>query len=262
MKRTLVFVYLAVLACLATSSAQVQTQTKEQVGTPTTKVEVQRAEVVYVEGNDLVVKTPDGQLKHIVVPEGVTATVDGKELGVQDLKPGMKLQRTVTTTTTPRTVTTVKTVEGTVFHVSPPNSVILRMADGTNQKFRIPKDQKFTVDGRETDAFGLREGMKVSATAITEVPETVVAQQIKRTGEMPPAPETPPIQSAMLIVVPVGANDSSPAAQSEPAPAAAEPAPATQAQAQLPQTASFLPLLGMLGVLFSGSAVGMKLRRK
>ncbi len=39
-----------------------------------------------------------------------------------------------------------------------------------NQQFKIPKDQKFNVDGQETDAFGLKKGMKVSATKIVEVP--------------------------------------------------------------------------------------------
>jgi hypothetical protein len=251
------FLFLSLLACFATSAAtQVQTQTKEQVGAPTTKTEVQRAEVVYVEANDLVVRMDNGQIKHIVVPEGVTATVAGKELSVHDLKPGMKLERTITTTTTPKTVTTVKTVEGTVFHVSPPNSVILTMNSGENQRFKIPKGQKFTVNGQETDAFGLKKGMKVSATAITEVPETVMTQEVKRTGQMPPPPETPPATAVLLIVVPEAVPEQRAAAESAPAPTP------SQAQAKLPQTATFLPLLGLLGVLCSGSAFFVKRLRR
>ena len=48
----------------------------------------------------------------------------------------MKLQRTITTTTTPQLVTTVQTVTGTVWHVTPPNSVILRLENNTNQAFK------------------------------------------------------------------------------------------------------------------------------
>jgi hypothetical protein len=43
-------------------------------------------------------------------------------------------------------------VTGKVWRVSPPNSVILTLEDGTNQSFNIPKGQKFNVDGQETDA--------------------------------------------------------------------------------------------------------------
>jgi hypothetical protein len=76
----------------------------------------------------------------------------------------MKLQRTIATTTTSQTVTTVQTVTGKVWNVNPTNSVILTLEDGTNQQFKIPKGQKFNVDGQETDARGLRKGMKISAT--------------------------------------------------------------------------------------------------
>ena len=128
-------------------------------------------------------------------------TVGGKELTVHDLKPGMKLQRTTITSTTPRMITTVKTVTGKVWRVAPPNSLILTLEDGTNQSFNIPKGQKFSVDGQETDAFGLKEGMKISATSVTETPETVVSEEVVRTGTMPiPTPQLP-TQGAILFVI-------------------------------------------------------------
>ena len=111
----------------------------------------------------------------------------GKELSVHDLKPGMKLERTTIVTTTPKTIRTVRTVTGTVWQVSPPNSVILTLADKTNQRFTIPKDQKFTVDGKETDAFGLRVGMRISASAVSDLQDTSVDQQVTRTGVAPAA---------------------------------------------------------------------------
>src|SRR5215831_2053938 len=162
---------LVCIAFAASMSAQVKTETSTMHGPSTQEVKVERSEVVMVTGNDLIVKMDDGTIRHIAnVPESARVDVDGQQLGIHDLKPGMKLQRTITTTTTPQVITTVKTVTGKVWHVSPPNSVILTLDDGTNQQFKIPKGQKFTVDGQEMDAFGLKKGMKISATKIVEEP--------------------------------------------------------------------------------------------
>ena len=190
-----------------TASAQVKTETKVEESAASQTVKVETAEVVYISGNDLIVKTDDGELRHFPdVSDDKTVTVAGKELTVHDLKPGMKLQRTTITSTTPRMITTVKTVTGKVWSVSPPNSVILSLEDGTNQSFNIPKGQKFNVDGQETDAWGLKEGMNISATAVTETPETVVSQEVKRTGTMPPPTLPPPRQGATLLIILVPAK--------------------------------------------------------
>lgn len=246
---TLAMIFVFVMCCSA-AVAQETSQTTMTQGQPEQQVTVQNGEVVYVSGNDLVVRNLDtGELRNFVVPDSARVTVDGQQLSVHDLKPGMKLQRTITTTTTPRTVTTVTTIQGKVWHVSPPNSVILTLADGTNKQYRIPKDQKFTINGKETDAFHLKKGMNVSATVVTEVPETHVAEQRTVTGQMPAPPPTPPMVGALLIEEPA-----------EPAPpqvASAEPGPS-----KLPQTGSELPLLGLIGLLLSGTSLGMWLRRR
>jgi len=146
-------------------NAQVQTETNTTTGKAAKEVQVERGEVVTVAGNDLVVKMEDGTIRHFPnVPESARVTVDGRQLGIHDLKPGMKLQRTITTTTTPQTVTTVQSVTGKVWYVNPPNSVILTLENGQNQQFKIPKGQKFDVDGQMVDAFGLKKGMNVKAT--------------------------------------------------------------------------------------------------
>src|SRR4030088_1481454 len=167
------------VSCLAFAlnmSAQVQTETSTTAEKGTVATQVESGEVVTVSGNDLVVKMADGTIRHFAnVPESARATVDGQQLGIHDLKPGMKLQRTITTTTTPKTITTVQSVTGTVWFVSPPNSVILTLEDGKNQQCKIPKNQKFNVDGEMVDAWGLKKGMKIAATKVVEVPETVVA---------------------------------------------------------------------------------------
>jgi RNase P/RNase MRP subunit p29 len=178
--------------------AQVQSQTTTTKEPFTRIVQVEKGEVVYVSGHDLILKMGDGTIRHVTVPEGATATVDGKQIGIHDVKVGMKLQKTISTTTTPTTITKVDTVTGKVFHVTPPLSVILTLDDGTNQEFKIPEGQKFDVDGQMVDAWGLREGMKVSATKVTETPETVVTQKAKVTGTMPPPP---PANIPILFVV-------------------------------------------------------------
>jgi len=151
--------------------AQVQSQTTTTKEPFTRIVQVEKGEVVYVSGHDLILKMGDGTIRHVTVPEGATATVDGKQIGIHDVKVGMKLQKTISTTTTPTTITKVDTVTGKVFHVTPPLSVILTLDDGTNQEFKIPEGQKFDVDGQMVDAWGLREGMKISATKVTETSE-------------------------------------------------------------------------------------------
>jgi len=235
------------LVCLAFAlnvSAQVKTETTTTAHHPAIETSVERGEVVYVNGNDLVVKMEDGTLRHITnVPESARVTVDGQEIGIHDVKVGMKLEKTVTTTTTPKTITTVKTVTGKVWHITPPTSVILTLEDGTNQQFKIPKDQKFNVGGQMVDAWGLKKGMKVSATKIVEEPVTEVSQQKQLAGEMPPPPPPPPAEQPILVA--------------EVTPPAAPTAPA-----ELPKTGSVLPLLALLGFLSVASSFGLKAIRR
>jgi hypothetical protein len=250
----LTLVLSGVLCCLAlalNTNAQVQTTTSMATGQASKVVQVERGEVVLVNGNDLVVKMEDGSIRHIPnVAESARITVDGQQLGIHDLKPGMKLQRTITTTTTPQTVTTVQTVTGTIWHVTPPLSVILTLENGDHQSFKIPKGQKFNVNGQMVDAFGLKKGMKISATKIVEVPETVVAEHRKVTGTMPPPPPAPPADTPILVAV------------AEPTHAPAAQAPAEPTPAKLPKTASELPLVGALGLLFLLVSVGLLVVRR
>ncbi len=160
----------------------------------------------------------------------------------------MHLHHTITTVTTPQVVTTVQNVTGKVWHVSPPNSVILQLEDGTNQSFKSPKGQKFNINGQMVDAFHLKKGMIVTATKIVEEPETVISQQKKITGTMPAPPPAPPADVPILV------------ATTE-APTTAAEAPAEAMPAKLPKTGSELPLVGLLGLLCICVALGVKLLR-
>jgi hypothetical protein len=124
--------------------------------------------------------------------------------------------------------------------------VILTLEDGKNQEFKIPNGQKFNVDGQMVDAWGLKKGMTVNATKVVQAPAVVVAQKAKLTGEMPPPPPPPPADVPILIVEEV-----------------AVPVQVAQATAPvLPKTASDLPLIGFLGLLFLASSLGLRTARK
>src|SRR5215831_6645548 len=221
------------------SAAQVQTSKTESHGAGTKEVKVERGTITYINGNSVVVKMDDGTYRHFDnVPDSVTFMVDGQPVNIRNAKVGMKLEKQTVTTTVPKVVTTVETVTGTVWHVSPPSTVILTLENGENQQFKIPKNQKFVIDGQETDTWGLKKGMRVSAQRLTEVPETVVTQAIERTGSAPPPPPAPRQDVPILVAV----------AKVTPSPvetaAAPEPAPT-----KLPKTASEMPLVGLVGVL-------------
>jgi hypothetical protein len=148
-------------------------------------------------------------------------------------------------------VTTIQTVKGKVWSVTPPYYVTLTMDNNENKAFKVPEGTKFTVDGQQTDVFALRKGMVVTATKAVEAPETVVTKSKQLTGTIPP--------DAPVVYAKAG-----PA----PAPAAA-PADTTTtgttttASAALPKTASIFPLVGLLGFLSVAASLGMSwLRRR
>jgi hypothetical protein len=266
------------------AGAQVRTTTSVQSAQSKEVVRVDRGEVMAVEGNDLIVKMENGSIRHFEsIPESAKITVDGKQLGIHDLKPGMKLQRTITTTTTPQVVTTIETVKGKVWYIAAPNTVILTLENGTNQSFKIPKDQKFNVDGQMVDAFGLKKGMLVTATKIVEVPVSVVSQERSVTGTMPTPPvvsETPVAAASQeksvtaseekSVSAPTPAPVQTPAADAplliaEGAPTAA-PSEATETPAPPaktgPMTRGYLPLIGLGLLLIIVLVVAMSVRSK
>jgi hypothetical protein len=232
--------------CLAfplNMNAQVQTETTTTVGHPTHEIQVDRAEVVAVSGDDLVLKMEDGSTRDVSVPANATATVDGKKIGIRDVKPGMKLQRTIVTTTTPKVVTTVQSVTGKVWYVRAPGVVILTLEDGTNQQFKIPKDQMFSVDGKMVDAWGLKKGMMVNATKVVVEPVNSISVKKQLTGTFP---SDNPVLVAEATSPGMGAGTGTDSST-----------PATSS-GSLPKTASFLPLIGLLGALSLAASFGLK----
>ncbi len=234
--------------------AQDTSSTSIQHGTPSVETKVRNAKVVYVEGNDLVLKLEDGTTEHLVVPDSDVFNIDGKDVTIRDLRPGSVLTQTITTTTTPRYVNTIRVIKGKVWHASPPTSVIVRMDDGNNQLFKIPRDAKFTVNGQTKTAFELRKGMVFEATIVTDDTHMLVEENKTMVGQAP-KPPSPRLVGVLLI--------QGPAPSAEPQPSAAPPPAADQASAALPSTGSPLPLIGLSGLILLAIYMGLRaVRRK
>ena len=239
----------AIVLALATlgASAQDSTVTTITHGEPSFETQVKNAEIVYVEGNDLVLKLENGRVEHLVVPDSDKFTIDGKEVSVHELVPGSKLTQAITTTTTPRYVNTVRTIEGKVWHVNTPNSVILSLPDNKNQRFDIPSNATFTIDGHEKTAFDLRKGMKIKATIVTDEEHTIVENNKFAYGEAPQI--TTPRQVGVLLFL----------APQQPQVTLAS---AEQPAETLPETGSPLPLLGLMGGLAIATSLGLRAVRQ
>ena len=110
-----IFSAAALTLLAAGASAQDSTSTSIRHGEPSIETQVRNATVAYVEGNNLVLKLENGKVEHLVVPFDEKFHIDGKETTVTGLKPGTKLTQTITTTTTPRYVNSVRTLKGQVW---------------------------------------------------------------------------------------------------------------------------------------------------
>ena len=82
------------LVCLAVNAPAQQTSTA---------TETKKFEVIAVDGNQLVVNLPEGT-REITVPDDFRFNIDGKQMSVNELKPGMTGSATWTTITKTETV--------------------------------------------------------------------------------------------------------------------------------------------------------------
>ncbi len=207
--------------------------------------ETKTFEVIAVQGNDLVVKLPEGT-KELTVPEDFRFTVDGQQLSVHDLKPGMKGTATVTTKTTLHPVTVTEVKNGTVQQVSGP-TIIVKTAEGFKMFTEGDVDKrgvKIMRNGEPAQLSDFRAGDKLSATIITEMPPRVVTEK--------------EVSATTARAASAPAKAHTPAAAAAPT-AAAEPADSGK---HLPKTASPLPLVGLVGLTSLLAGMGLTLRRR
>jgi len=222
----------------------------------TSTTETKKFEVISVTGNQLVVKLPEGT-REMTVPADFKFDVDGKQLSVAELKPGMKGTAHITTKTTVTPVTVTEVKSGTVMQASG-SSLIVKGDDGTIKMFSPgdveKRNVKLTRDGQPLDFSSLHSGDKLTATIVTAHPPRVVTEKqvqampAKASGAAPAPAGAPAAKSAATS----GAAPAPPAAGGGAAPAAKK----------LPKTASQQPLVGLIGLLSLMTAVALTTRRR
>ena len=151
--------------------------------------------VVYVGGDDLVVKSADGKLLNYTVPSGTKFMAGGKSASLSELKPGTKLTAPVATPADPEIVSEVAVVKGKVYAVTPPDGVTLLLTEGVKELV-VPKGTSFMVDGKSLKAGDLKPDMMVQATIVTTA-------DAKATS----ASATPAMSGTLLVAKTAAAED-------------------------------------------------------
>jgi hypothetical protein len=222
--------------------------TRAQTSTTT---ETKTFRVIAVEGNQLVVRLPEGT-RELTVPEDFRFTVNGQPMSVHELKPGMSGTATITTktTTTPVSVTEVK--NGTVEQVSG-NSILVRTAQG----FRMftegdlaKRNVNIYKDGQPVKLTDLSRGDHLSATIVTEKPPKVMTQrQVDATLAASGVPGAAGTAGSAPGSAAPGSSAAGSPRSSRSAASSSSAAPSSGAGRALPKTASRLPVLALTGVL-------------
>ena len=152
---------LAAFGAVATAQ-QPSTTRITSTGQPatTTSTRMVNATVVSVDGNNVVAEDASGHATQYTIPDGFKFQFEGRDIGVAELKPGMHVSATITTTTTttPVWVTEIKT--GKVLLVSG-HSIIVRGPEG-NRVFS-------NKDAEQRNVTVMRNGQKVSLARAIEI---------------------------------------------------------------------------------------------
>jgi hypothetical protein len=256
MKRAMIRVILAGAVVCSTAVVSMAQQT-------TTSAETKTFEVLAVDGNQLVVRLPEGT-RELTVADDFRFNIDGQQLSVRQLKPGMKGTATITTRTTVTPVTVTEVKNGTVV-VRSGSTIIVRTDEGVRSFSQGEIDKrgiKIMRSGKPAQVSDFREGERISATIITSQPPRVLTEKevqatLATTGAASGSPR--PVAAAPAPSAPASAKASAaPALEASPAPAATS-APATRT---LPSTASSWPLLGIASVLSLVAGLALTLRRR
>jgi hypothetical protein len=215
----------AVVGLVAAGAAQAQTHMS---------TETKSFEIISVDGNDLVVKGPEGA-REITVPPDFLFTVNGKKMSVGELKPGMKGTAVITTTTTVHPVFVTEVKNGEVVKALG-TSVIVRSKDGYKMFTQGEVDKRGVrvyKDGKPVQLSDLRERDQLTATIVTEGPPHVMTEkQVEATLAATPVPAAPaPMAAAPAAAAPA-------AVATEPASAAPAPAASTSTETTTTTTTS------------------------
>ena len=231
--------------CLAATAGLAQTSSV---------TETKKFQVIAVDGNQLVVKLPEGT-RELTVPADFRFTVDGKSLSVSDLKPGMTGTANITTKTTVTPVTVTEVKNGTVTKSF--GTSILVATDGGYKLFTQDDINKRGVkimrEGRPAEISEFRENDRLTATIITSKPPRVMTQK-EVTATL--ASNAPPASRPASAAAPATA------AATAAAPAQTAAATTGSEPRKLPKTASPLPALGLAGLTAMLTGLGLTIRRR
>jgi LPXTG-motif cell wall-anchored protein len=240
MSRTTIRVVMAAVAVCFTavpSTAQ----------TTTTSSRTKTFEVIAANGNDLVVKLPEGT-REIQVPEGFKFTVDGQQLAARDLKPGMKGTAVITTNTTVTPVVVTEVKNGEVVQAS--GSMLLVKTGHGFKNFTEGEADKRGItlikDGVPARFTDFHAGDRLSAPIVTTHPPKVMTQQQVNAilAKAAPAAEHAARATSGAAAAPATASATSP-----------EPR-------KLPKTGSAWPLLALASILSIAIGLTLTVRRR
>jgi hypothetical protein len=239
MRRTLTRGLLASMVVILTAAVSLAQQST------TTSTQTKTFTVVAVSGNDLVVKLPEGT-RELTVNDDFRFTVDGQQLSVHDLKPGMKGSATITTKTTVTPVTVTEVKNGTVMQASGP-SIIVKTDQGIKMFSQGDVDKrgvKIMRNGAPAVINDFHQGDQITATIITTHPPHVLTEK-------------------QVNATLAKASGAAPAASAGSAPAMAAPSgEAAHAAKHLPKTASVWPGLWLASILSLGLGIFLTFKRR
>jgi chemotaxis protein histidine kinase CheA len=255
-----------------------------------TNTSVSGAEVVQMNGNTVVIQDANGARKYNVAPD-TKFMVDGKEVSVSDLKPGMHVSATVHSTGAPETVYVTRMREGTV--VQAVGQTLLVQEGPDVKRFVLDPDFKMMLSGKESTVYDVKPGMKLTALVITKQSPVVVrhAGAASSTADADAAARKAAEEKAAADAAAKKAADEKAAADAAAkratdakakadadaaaakAKADAEAADAARAKAdadaaaakhhkKLPKTAGPLPLVGLSGMASLVSGLALRSRRR
>jgi len=206
-------------------------------------------EVLSVQGNQLVVSLPEGT-RELTVADDFRFTVNGQQLSVRELRPGMKGTATITTRTTVTPVTVTEIKSGTVAYASG-GTIIVRTDEGIKSFTQGEVDKrgvKIMRSGKPAQVSDFRQGDRLSATIITSMPPKVVTEQEVQ-ATLAAAPASAPARAASAG----GGSASSAGTATGQAGAPAR---------TLPKTASPRPLIELATVLALAMGLALMIRRR
>lgn len=236
---------LASVGFVGQALAQQKTVEHTQTGPAKINVDTRNSTVAYIEGNHLVVRLADGSLEAIRIPPGERFNIDGQKLTLHELKSGMTLTDEVFTTERPMMVKTVEITEGKVFHASP-RRLIIHTKDGEALDYRIPDWATIKINGQERSLHELKRGQTITATITTEEPMAVQEREKRSHGH--PLVTEPKAKTEVPVPTKTEVTEAKPT----------EPLPTSAAQEKLPQTASHIPLIGLVGLFALAISVALR----